>query len=71
LILWRVVWPTITNKLVLQGLKNEGIASACLILVSDTHAESNHVIWTSVLQTAPKEVVNLLMWCQVSQKWWM
>jgi len=36
----RAVWPTLTNKLVLQGLKNQGILSACLILVSNGHAVS-------------------------------
>jgi len=36
----RAVWPTLTNKLVLQGLKNQDILSTCLILVSDAHAVS-------------------------------
>jgi len=33
-----MVWLTLTNKLVLQGLKNQVIPSACLTLVSDAHA---------------------------------
>jgi len=37
LILWHVVWPTLTSKLVLQGLKKWGISPACLISVSDAH----------------------------------
>jgi len=40
LIHWRVVWPTLTNRLVLQDLKNQDIPSACLTLVSDAHAVS-------------------------------
>jgi len=66
MILGRVVWHTLTNKLLLHlkefmysiRLSYFGFRCACCI----------HVIWTSVLQTAPKEVVHLL-WRHVSQQW--
>jgi len=49
-----VVWPILTNKLALQGLKNQGILSACLMLLSDVHAVSTSFEHRSCRQTRRK-----------------
>jgi len=66
-----VVWPTLTNKLVLQGLKNEGIPSACVTLVSDAHAVFKSFEQCSNMGPAdnPEGSCEFVKWCQVSQQW--
>jgi len=69
LILWRVVWPTLTNTLALQGLKNEGIPYPPVLF------------WFTMGMRYPRHLnigpadspegrCEPVKWCQVSQQWW-